>query len=158
MVFDWFVNLCWRTCLQSHLQTSPPEVISKVSEPQDNVLKYPPFQLIVRGEGGSPNFFLSWNPLIFVIQAPMQNFGTIQQFLKIPPLYPQICHSASPYPNLFGRLESFYFCQLGANAKFPNPTLILKNTPLVHPNMSQLLVRSTCKISEPYDNPFWDFE
>jgi hypothetical protein len=73
-------------------------------------------------------------------------------------------------------LESFYFCELGAHAKFCYHNTFLKIPPLppivchsaggggAVPNffwveiLLFLLVWSPCKISEPYDNPFWGFE
>ena len=60
----------------------------------------------------------------------MQNFGTLQQFLNLPPLSPQICHSAGGRGG-----PRFFFIGI----------LIF------------LLVRSLCKNLKPYDNPFWDF-
>jgi hypothetical protein len=56
---------------ESHLNSSPnpSEVISLVLEPLDKISKYPPFppkNHIVRGLGGVPEFFLVWNPNIFV--------------------------------------------------------------------------------------------
>ena len=61
----------------------------------------------------------------------MQNFGTLQQFLNLPPLSPQICDSAGGrgVPNLFFLIGILIF----------------------------MLLRSPCTNLKPYDNPFWDF-
>ena len=58
-----------------------------------------------------------------------------EQLLKIPPLS---AHSAGGkgVPKFCFGLESFYFCDFGAHAKFRNPTTTFENTPLVLPNMS----------------------
>ena len=70
-------------------------------------------------------------------------------------------------------LESFYFCELEAHAKFQNPTTIFLNNPLspqiydssggrgvpkifVVGILLFLLVRSPCKISETNNN-FWKY-
>jgi hypothetical protein len=60
----------------------------------------------------------------------MQNFGIIGRLLKIPHLSAQECHSAG-----VGGVS--YFWGIGI--------------------LICLLLRSLGKISEPYDNPFWDF-
>ena len=60
------------TCLQSHLQTSPPtpqKSYPKFRNPRttfENNPLCPPKYSIVRGVGGSPNFVRVWNPHIFL--------------------------------------------------------------------------------------------
>ena len=61
----------------------------------------------------------------------MQNFGTLRQFLNLPPLSPQICDSAG-----VGGIPDF---------------LLLIGILIF------VLLRSPCKNLEPYGNPFWDF-
>ena len=55
------------TCLQSHLQTSPPTPHIRVSELYE-IPPCPPKYSIVRGvgEGGPQIYILVWNPNIFV--------------------------------------------------------------------------------------------
>ena len=53
----------------SNISPNPSEVISEVSEPKDNFRNYPscpPKSVIVQGVGWVPNFFIYWNPNIFV--------------------------------------------------------------------------------------------
>ena len=110
-----------------------------------------PFSAHSAGEGGVPEFLCGLESFYFS-ELPMHNFGTLRQFLNSPPLSPHICDSAksndnflkyppclSKYfivwgvwgvPKFCCRLESFYFSELGANAKFRNPTIILNLPPL----------------------------
>jgi hypothetical protein len=64
------------------------------------------------------------------IQSQIRSFGTLGQLFKIPPFSAQKLHSA------WGRggLPNFFLVGI----------LIF------------LLLRSPCKISKPYDNPFWE--
>ena len=63
-------------------------------------------------------------------QSHILSFGTLVQLFKIPPFSAQKLHSAG------GRGESPQFFLVGI--------LIF------------LLLRSPCKISKPYNNPFWE--
>ena len=65
----------------SDISPNPSEVISEVSESQDNFSKYNPFP------------FLVWNPHIFVTQVLMPSFRTLEQLFKIPPFSTQTLHS-----------------------------------------------------------------
>ena len=92
----------------------------------------PPKYSIVRGVGVVPNFFRVWNPHIFVTQGLMTSFGTLGQYLKLPPFFAQKCHSA------------------GGRGGPPNCFLIRI--------LIFLLLGSPCKNLKPYDNPFLGFE
>ena len=80
-----------RTCLQSHLQTSPStpqKSYPKFRNPRKTFLKKPPFQLIVRGEGGVPKFCFGLESFYFCVleaHAKLLNH-TIFEFT---PLVPQ---------------------------------------------------------------------
>jgi hypothetical protein len=91
------------TCLQSHLQKHLKSHIRSFGT-LGQLLKIPtwtPKYMIERGGMGGPQLiFFGWNPSSFDSSEPMQNFGTLQQFLNLPPLSPQICDSAGG-PQLF---------------------------------------------------------
>ena len=65
-------------------------------------------------------------------RAEIRSFRILGQLLKLPPLSAQKCHSAG----------------IGGGPQF-----LLFIGILIF-----LLLRNPCKISEPYDNPFWGFE
>jgi hypothetical protein len=71
--------------------------------------------------------------------------------------------------NLLKGVESSYFCYLGTHVKFWNSRTTFEITPFsaqkwhmyerkkLNWNLNIFLLKSPCKISEPYDNPYWDF-
>jgi hypothetical protein len=61
-----------RTCLQSHLQTSPPT-------PQKSYPKFPNPRTTFENTPLSPQLFFYWNPNIYVTKESMQKFETLRQ-------------------------------------------------------------------------------
>ena len=94
------------------------------------------------------------------LRSYIRSFRTLGQLLKTPP-FQLIVRGERGVPNFFWGLESCYFCELGAHATFRNHTTIFENTPLspqiCHSAGGRGVPELFCKISEPYDNPFWDF-
>ena len=110
-----WVEIFRRTCLQSHLQKSPPtpqKSYPKLWNPRTTFENTPPLSPPVVVES---SYFFYLGP----------SSGNLGNFFKRPPFSAQKSHSAGV--DIF-LLESFCFCDL-----------------------------SPCKISEPYDNPFWGF-
>ena len=84
--------------LPSNISPNPSIVISEAFE---NTPLCPPKKSIVR----VPDFWRVWNPHIFVTLGLMPSFGTLCQFLNLPPLSPQLCDSAGGR----GVQDSFFY-------------------------------------------------
>ena len=126
------------TCLQSHLQRSPPT-------PQKSYLKFrnsrttfentplcPPKYSIVRGVGGVPNFFQGVESSQFCYLGPHVKFLNPRTSFEMTPLF----RPKMPQCGGVGWVSEFV---------------------LLIGILIFLLLRSPRKILEPYDNPFWDF-
>ena len=124
------------TCLQSHLQTSPPT-------PQKSYLKFrnsrttfeiPPFvrPFIAGGVGGSPIYFQGVESSQFCYLGPHVKFLNPRTSFEMTPLF----RPKMPQCGGVGWVSEFV---------------------LLIGILIFLLLRSPRKILEPYDNPFWDF-
>jgi hypothetical protein len=84
-------KFCRRTCLQSHLQTSPPS-------PQKSYQKFRnplclPQNRLVQGEGGFHEFVWGMESIYFCYFGPLPSFRTIGKLFKNTPLSTQKSHS-----------------------------------------------------------------
>ena len=84
-----------------------------------------PKSAFLGGLGGSPKFYFHWNPNIFVTQEPLQHFKTVEQTLLGETAHFGFCPPKIGFfgglggvPEIFFSLESSYFCELRAHAKF----------------------------------------
>ena len=81
---------------------------------------------LFRGVGGAPKFFfLPWNPIIFVSKKHMKIFKTVAQTLLGETAHFSFCppkigffRGVRGVPEICFSLESSYFCEIGAHAKF----------------------------------------